>query len=152
MKTLEENIKEKIEEILQTEGYLLVDFVFRGNPKNRVIEVFVDGKDFLSANHCAYLSGKINEYLISVLDEDINYRLDVSSPGLDRPLKFIEQFPKHLNKTFEVTYLSDSANKKFEGKLLKVENDELLFLVKNNEQKLVKFNDIKKAKIKISFS
>ena len=78
-------------------------------------------------------------------------RLDVSSPGTDKPLKFLAQYPKHINRKFDVSYISDDETKKLTGKLIKVEGDILVFLSNQNEIS-VNFNNIKKAKVLVSFS
>ena len=82
---------------------------------------------------------------------NLKYRLDVSSPGTDKPLKFLSQFPKHINRKFEVSYTSNDETKKLSGKLIKVEGDTLVFLSNQNEIS-INFNNIKKAKVIVSFS
>ena len=80
------------------------------------------------------------------------YRLDVSSPGVDKPLKFLKQYPKHIKRNFEVSYKSGEETKKILGKLISVEEENLTFLCKNVGEVKVKFNNIKKAKVTVSFS
>ena len=127
----------------------LVDIVFRGTPNNPVIEVFVDGEQNVSANECATVSNEIKK----IIDEKSlykSYRLDVSSPGVDRPLIYIKQFPKHINRNIEIQYKSADDFKNLKGKLVSVEGDVLTFLDRTEIK--VKFKDIIKAKVLVSFN
>ena len=147
----EEKIYNITNEILKEKKFFLIDLVYRGNPKQRIIEIFVDGEKSVTAEDLA----EINR-LISVGMEENNLleslvRLDVSSPGTDKPLKFLGQFPKHINRKFEVSYTSNDETKKLSGKLIKVEGDTLVFLSNQNEIS-INFNNIKKAKVLVSFS
>lgn len=128
----------------------MVDTNIRGDQRKRIIEVFVDSSKNVSADDLAELSSKINESLSET--EDIgNYRLDVSTPGVDRPLKFIEQYPKNVNRNFELEYHFGDEVKKVKARLVSVNGNELTFNDGRNEF-LINYNQIIKAKVLISFS
>ncbi len=147
-----ENIKEIAENVINNSGYFLIDFLVRGFGKNTVIEIFIDGENYISADDCSKVSREINNRLSNLIQQQDNYRLDVSSPGVDKPLKFIQQFPKHLNKKFELSYKQQTETKKTVGRLTEVKGDVLKFLLNNNEELVLDFKDIIKAKVIISFS
>lgn len=151
MKLTENNISQKIAEIVDKTGFFPIDIIVRGNPNKRVIEVFIDGVKDVSASDCAGVSREINEALETMPEAGNDYRLDVSSPGVDKPLKFLKQYPKHINRSFEVSYKSGDDTKKLTGKLMSIDEDELTFLSNKNEVK-INFNNIKKAKVIVSFS
>ena len=147
-----ENIKEITENVVRNSGYFLVDFNLRGHGRNQVVEVYIDGRDYINADDCAEVSRELNIKLQDVFGHDESYRLDVSSPGIDRPLKFIEQFPKHLNKKFEIAYKQNDDSQKTEAELIEVRDDELTFLTKDKKEFIIRFKDIIKAKVLLSFS
>ena len=147
-----ENIKEIVEDVISNSGYFLIDFLVRGFGRNTVIEIFIDGKNYVSADNCSKVSREINNKLSSLLQPEDNYRLDVSSPGVDKPLKFIQQFPKHINKKFDLSYKVGTETKKTIGKFTGVDGEMLRFLLNNNEELVLDFKDILKAKVIISFS
>ena len=147
----EENINNITNEILKEKNFFLIDLVYRGNPKQRIIEIYVDSEKNVTAEDLAELNRLINSRIEENNLIESGYRLDVSSPGTDKPLKFLGQFPKHINRKFEVSYLSDDETKKLSGKLIKVEGDTLVFLSNQNEIN-INFNNIKKAKVIVSFS
>jgi len=143
-------IHSKIEEIVHLSNYLLVDTVVRGSEHKPVIEVFIDSAEGVTTIECADISRKLHAALE---DEDVvnqSYRLDVSSPGIDRPLKFLEQFPKNIDRKFNIKYKKDETTFEFEGKLKSINNTELCFSVKE-EEVVVEFAQVVSAHVLISF-
>jgi ribosome maturation factor RimP len=146
-----ENIVRICNEIAEKLNFFVIDINFRGDNRKKIIEVFVDAEKNVDADNLAEISREIN----SVIEEqDIiqqAYRLDVSTPGVDRPLKFLKQFPKHINRNFEVIYKIGEEVKTITGKLLSVEGEELTFL-SDKKEILIEFKNITTAKVIISFS
>lgn len=93
-----ENIQNLVSEIIAGSDIFLVDIVVRGERTGKVIEIFIDTDAGISLEECA----RISRELSAKLDEtDImagRYRLDVSSPGLDRPLKIRRQYEKNIGR------------------------------------------------------
>lgn len=150
MNHLQKNIVEIAKESAEKLGFLLIDVSFRGDERNRIIEIYIDSETGISTDDCARLSEEIN----NILDEQnlisSNYRLDVSSPGVDRPLMYLVQFKKHQNRKFEIVYQSDEESKKVTGKLDHIEDDVLYFNI-NNILTPIGYDKIKSAKVLISF-
>ena len=143
-------IHSKIEEIVHASGFLLVDTVFRGSDKEPIVEVFIDSAKGVTTEECADISRKLHEFLE---DEEIinqSFRLDVSSPGIDRPLKFLEQYHKNIDRKFKIKYSSNETTSEFEGKLKSVNDTQLCFNVKK-EEVTVDFAQVVSAKVLISF-
>ena len=152
MQLLEKKIVNITKEITDQNGLLLIDFLFRGFSNSTVIEVFIDGEKGVSVEDCAKISREINEQIEAENLFDSAYRLEVSSPGADRPLKFLQQFTKHVNRNFDLQLSEESeTNKKVVGKLLSIDGENLVFLIQK-EEVTVPYNTIKKAKVIISFS
>lgn len=151
MVKLLENISLIAENAASELELLLLDVNLRGNDRNRIIEIFVDGKTSVSAEVLAVLSKNIN----SVLEEknliESSYRLDVSTPGVDRPLKFLLQYYKHINRNLDLVYDDNGIHKNIKAKLESVEGDYLLF-TKSKSIIKINFKDIISAKVQISFS
>ena len=151
MNIFDEKIKVIIKSVVEKNGCFLIDFVLRGNEKNRVIEIFIDGERNISAEDCAIISREINTEIETQNLIESNYRLDVSSPGIDRPLLYLKQYPKHVNRKFDISYNQNNETKKLTGKLVDVSGKDLTFL-SDNKQIIINFNNIKKAKVIASFS
>ncbi len=150
MNSTKQNILNAVKEISEKNNLFLLEVLFRGTEKNRVIEIFIDGEDNLSADDCARISREINQVIEK--NELLNsaYRLDVSTPGVNRPVKYLKQYKKHINRKFEVRYKSGENKKSITGKLVKIEDDNLYFY--SGREQIIKFEDIIKAKVLVSFS
>lgn len=151
MDIIKENIVRISNEIAEKLNFFVIDINFRGDNRKKIIEVYVDAEKNIDADNLAEISREIN----SVIEEqDLiqqAYRLDVSTPGVDRPLKFLKQFPKHINRNFDITYKTGDETKTITGKLLSVEREELMFL-SDKKEILIEFKNITTAKVIISFS
>lgn len=151
MDIIKENIVRISNEIAEKLNFFVIDITFRGDNRKKIIEVYVDAEKNIDADNLAEISREIN----SVIEEqDLiqqAYRLDVSTPGVDRPLKFLKQFPKHINRNFDITYKTGDETKTITGKLLSVEREELMFL-SDKKEILIEFKNIITAKVIISFS
>jgi len=77
MKVTENNIAQKIAEIVERKGFFPIDIIVRGTPQKRVIEVFIDGEKDVSAGDCAEVSREINSELENLPTAGKDYRLDV---------------------------------------------------------------------------
>ena len=147
------NKRKIVEEIsleIKNLDYFLIDTSFRGDERNLIIEVFIDNESGITAEDCKKVSVRLNEVFQEKKLIDSNYRLDVSSPGVDRSLKFIGQFGKHLKRNFEIFFTDGDIEKKITGRLIKVNKDLLTFEI-NKEEIIINFSNIKKAKVLVSF-
>lgn len=145
-----QSIIKKIEEIVSASGFLLIEIVFRGDPHFPVIEVYIDGEKGITTVECAQISRAINDEIETLNLINSSYRLDVSSPGVERPLKFLTQYIKHINRKFEISYTDSEGEKKLTGKLIRIDGENLFFAEKNSEYK-INFNHITNANVLISF-
>jgi len=145
-----QKILQIVEKVVEEADFFLIAIEYRGDNRNPIIEIFVDNVLGFSAEDCKTISKKIIKFFE---EQDIikgKYRLDVSSPGIDRPLKFAGQYQKHLNRNFAIEYIDGEEIIKIESKLVKIINEDFVFRSNNNEVK-INFNNIKSAKVLLSF-
>lgn len=144
-----ENIREIAQQVTEQNNLFLIDLIVRGSESSRVIEVFIDGEVNITADECALVSREISK---QIDEKELlkAYRLDVSSPGADRPLIHLKQYPKHRNRLFEIEFNVSGESVKFKGKLISIEDDILTF--QSNKEIKIKFQDITKAKVLVSFN
>jgi len=143
-------ISDLAKQITEESGFILIDVVFRGDERNRVIQIFIDSEAGISAKDCAVVSNELSKELDEKNYVPSKYRLEVSSPGTDRPLKYLKQYFKHIDRKFEVVYLSNNEQKKFVGKLISITGEDLFFTENKNEI-MINFKNIKSAKVLTSF-
>lgn len=150
MKFIPKNIIQEIEKIVQKHNFFLIDLIERGNVNNPVFEFYIDGTEIVTIENCAQISREIRDLLETESSVSEKYRIDVSSPGVDRPLKFIEQYHKHIGRKFELKFKLDNQTKKITVDLVSVLDNKLNF--KNaNEDYLIDFDTIVSAKVLITF-
>ncbi|MBM4174884.1 MAG: hypothetical protein FJ213_01765 [Ignavibacteria bacterium] len=111
---------------------------------------FIDKETNLTIEDCSTISRLLEKSLVEENAIAENDQIEVSSPGIDKPLKFLKQFSKHLNKKFSITYIDGEVKKTQEMKLIGVNDDTLTFEL-NQNVKEIKFNNIVFAKTLISF-
>jgi len=125
------------------------------SPGNNV-KVFVDGDKGVSIDKLVQYNRKLYKDIEeSSLFPNGDFSLEVSSPGLDEPLKLYRQYLKNIGRPVEVI-LKDGAKK--EGKLLEATDDHLLIEEQKGQgkkkellQQTISFDDIKTTKIQIKF-
>ena len=158
---------ETVQKLLQP---LLFDDIFlveiKVKPVNN-IKIFLDADSGLGIEKCI----KINRALYKVMEEmgiypDGDFSLEVSSPGIEEPLKLHRQFIKNIGRdvaveTFNYTAPGDAANKegiKKEGKLTEVNEDNIVIEFTEGKGKkavmqkaTIPFAEIKQTKVLIKF-
>lgn len=97
---MSELITEKVEHFLQslleTLGLELFDLQFRREGHGWVLRVFIDSEEGVTLDHCSDVSRQLGHYLDVEDFIDHPYHLEVSSPGLERPLRSLDDFRRFL--------------------------------------------------------
>ena len=122
-----EDIEQLIEPFLKEVGVVLVDFNIHRTRRNFHIEILADkASGGITIDECSRLNRKINDAIEAQNLIAENYTLEVSSPGLDRPLKTAGDFLRMLGREIRF-FLSEPIGNKIEyaGTISKVENENL---------------------------
>ena len=119
------------------------------------IEVFADGKVNITIDECAQLSRHIYHFLEENNLMTDNLSLDVSSPGMDEPLKVAQQFQKQLNKNVDVVLknglkitgelIAANENQIIINEIIKIKKTETI------EEHTFSFDEIKSVKKHFNF-
>lgn len=121
------------------------------NGQNPVLQVMIEHKDYdkeLTVDDCAAVSRAISEMLDKEDPIESRYTLEVSSPGLDRPLTKPEHFRRFLNYEVKLETLSPVENRKrFKGMVTEVSKDNEVFINMEEVTYKIAFDNIAKAKI-----
>ena len=113
-----------------------VEFISAGN--HSVLRLFIDHENGIDVDDCAEVSRQVGAILDVEDPISSEYSLEVSSPGLDRPLFEKSQFEAVVGETVEAKIsMPLNGRRKFKGKLVAVENDSLIVMVDNEEYELV---------------
>ncbi len=172
-------IENKIEEILlekfqepEFQDCLLIEISMTSR---NTIEIILDADEGLTLEKCQRISRHVENWLDTegvtggLINDD--YTLEVSSPGVSRPLMYPRQYTKHIGRTLELTLKPVAVDEqetpseepvKLEGKLQAADNQGVTIeyeeirkegkkKIKENIVKTISFDKINKAFVKISF-
>ena len=150
-KALIESIRELIEPIIISEGIELVDIEYRRESRGWVLRFYIDKEGELTLDHCSHLSKQIGD-LIEVKDLiPQGYILEVSSPGLNRPLKKEKDFIAYVGNYIKVkTFKPIYQKKNFQGTLLGYKEGKVM-MSSDNQEIHIPFPLIAKAHIHYQF-
>ena len=144
------------EENLKDESFFLVDIIVKGAAGGKMkVLILLDGDEGVNIDDCADLSRAVG---MRVEAEDLieqAYILEVSSPGLDHPLKLKRQYANNVGRKLKLQ-LTDG--KQITGKLVEVGEQEIGFEKEVKEKKKtvhqlvsIGFDEIEKANVLVSF-
>ncbi len=128
-------------------GFELWGLDYHASGRKSLLRVYIDGPDGINVDDCAQVSRQIS----SVLDvEDPihgEYTLEVSSPGLDRPLYTLEQYRGYVGHRVQLRLRYPfEGQRKFSGVLGSVENDDILLVV-DDEEYVLPFESIERGNL-----
>jgi ribosome maturation factor RimP len=108
-------------------GYELIEIEHQPNPKHGVLRLYIDKESGIQLEDCSAVSKQISA-LIDVEDPITGrFNLEVSSPGLDRPLRKVEDFRRYSGEVVKVkTTMAFEGQRNFKGRLLDIENDQVV--------------------------
>ena len=144
-------LQDLIEPVVTAAGYELVRVMSIGQV-NQTLQVMIDkldGSD-ITVDDCA----KVSHLLSDMLDEKDpiadKYSLEVSSPGLDRPLTKLEHFKRYVGYEIKLETEDKVENRKrFKGKIIEVVNNNVV-LAMDETAYTIPFDLIAKAKLVIT--
>lgn len=136
-------IENLIEQVVTGLGYELVDIEF--SPRGRLLRVFLDIERGITVDDCATVSNQLQRvFEVENVDYD---RLEVSSPGLDRPLKKLADFERYAGEDVQIRLsLPVNNQRNFAGVLGGVRDGAVVIATEKGEQ-LLPFEDIEKARL-----
>ncbi len=149
---LEHPLYSLIEPVVEKEGYELIRVLTVG-AKNPTLQVMIDRKDGknITVDDCA----KVSRALSDVLDDkdpiESQYSLEVSSPGIDRPLTKPEHFKRFAGYEAKVeTSCEIEKRKRFKGKIISIDDKNTISFEMDDNVYAIPFADVSKAKILIT--
>ncbi len=147
--------RDKLEELLrpgvEALGFELWGVEYQSHARRSMLRIYIDAEQGISVDDCA----KVSHQVSGVLDvEDPitgEYTLEVSSPGMDRPLYHLEQYTKYIGSDVSIRLrIAFEGRRKFLGRLVAVEGDEVVIQLDGHEY-LLPFDQIDRAQIVPSF-
>ena len=146
-----EKIETLVKPIADELNYEIYHIEFVKENNEFYLRIYIDKEEGISLTDCEALSRRVSDVLDVEDPIDKAYYLEVSSPGLDRPLFTLEQFQRYVGEDIAVHLrIPVLDRRKWQGKLEKIENDMLTLIVDGQEQVLI-FGNIQKANVIAKF-
>lgn len=120
------DIRRLVEQALADEEVDLVDVELKGRPGRQLLRVLVDVEGGITLDHCARLTQKIGDLLDRKDPIPGSYTLEVSSPGVDRPLRTERDFRRNVHRTVKVEFEEGTTTRVVTGVLQKVDGQHVV--------------------------
>ncbi|MBB6522994.1 ribosome maturation factor RimP [Pseudoteredinibacter isoporae] len=147
--------KQQLEELLQpvveSLGCQLWGLEYLSQGRHTTLRLYIESPDGVGLEQCEQVSRQVSA--VMDVEDPITgeYTLEVSSPGLDRPLYTLEQFQQYVGEKVSLRLRQAfEGRRKFQGLLNGVEGDEILLVV-DNEEYVLPIEWIEKANVEPSF-
>jgi len=139
--------------VVEKEGLELVDLEYKKEGKRWMLRVFIDGPEGISHDECV----RVTRALEPVLEEEDpiphGFVLEVSSPGLDRPLKRDRDFERARGKKVEIKTFGPLVNKQktLRGTLLGLADKDLRLELEDGSKITIPRDQVAKARLHFEF-
>lgn len=152
-----QRVTELVQPILDSLGLELVDLEFRQAGRSHVLCLYIDKPGGVNLDDCAEVSRELS---LTLDVEDCipgRYSLEVSSPGLERPLKRLEDFVRFTGRLAQIKtvelFQDEQGNRRktFLGTIQGVESELVLLQLKEGQQARIPLDKIAKAHLAFEF-
>jgi ribosome maturation factor RimP len=136
-----------LQPLVEALGYEFVGLDFGNDPKNPALVVYIDQDSGIAVEDCENVSREVAA-LLDVEDPiPGRYNLEVSSPGLDRPLFTAEQYQQFVGEMVRISlFAPEEGRRKFKGTILGVEDGQVKLKLDGSEVSL-EMSNIAKARL-----
>jgi len=143
----EQQLQEMLKPTVEALGYELWGIEYLSQGRHSVLCIYIESDKGITVDDCASVSHQIGS-LLDVEDTITGeYTLEVSSPGMDRLLFKLEQYPAYIGEEIELRLRSPfDGRRKFKGLLKGLEGDDIVVQVDNHEY-LLPYDAVEKARI-----
>jgi ribosome maturation factor RimP len=138
-KNIAQTVEELVKPIIESMDIELVDIEFVKESNNWYLRIYIDKEGGVTIDDCENVSRKVSDILDEKDPIEQSYSLEVSSPGIDRPIKSSSDFEKHKGEEVEVKlYKPIDGSKSYEGILEGLINHKIT--IKNNKDEVIEFD------------
>ena len=145
-------VKEKIKLLLENDvcdlGYIIWGLEISGNSSYKLLRLFIDKTN---GNIDLFDCEKVSNQAIEILNNsdfiDFKYRLEVSSPGIDRSFFGFEQHKEFIGNLIEVKFRNENKNKTIRGELIEFDKDFLQIKLEDDNYEKIKSSNYLSSKL-----
>jgi len=151
--SVHDDLSRLIRPAIEDMGFEYVGLEYLSNPKNRLVRIYIDrAPEGIGVDDCADVSNEVSALLDVEDPVSGHYSLEVSSPGVERPLFEPEHFRRFVGERARVHLfapLDDGHGKrrKLTGRIVEVDDDRVIIEV-DGDNIAVAFDEIRRANLK----
>ncbi|HHE73474.1 MAG TPA: ribosome maturation factor RimP [Desulfobacteraceae bacterium] len=135
------------EPLCNAEGMELVFIEYQIEPSGRILRLYIDQPGGVNLDDCTNISRQLSDFLDVSLDSDEPYNLEVSSPGVNRPLGKLADYNRFKGQEAKIQVSEPvDGQKNFKGALMGAE-DRLITILTNDKTVAIRFDTITKARL-----
>lgn len=148
MSSKDKLLEQLIEPVVQSLGFEFWGLELSGRGQHTLLRIYIESEQGITVENCAQVSRQISA-LMDVEDPiESEYNLEVSSPGMDRPLYTLDHYQRFSGHQIQLKLrLAYEGQRKFSGLLKGIEEDEVVLQVDEDEY-CFPFETIDQAKVK----
>jgi len=148
MGPIEERVMRLLAPTVAALGYELLGVDYKAQGKHSRLRIYIDGPNGVGLSDCEAVSHQVSGILDVEDPIKGQYSLEVSSPGLDRPLFLSEHYARCLGKKVKLrTRLPVAGQRNFLGEITSVEGDDIYIGIEKGEQIKLNIAEIEKANL-----
>lgn len=141
-------IKDLATPLVEPKEVFIVDIELKTGSGLNEVWLYLDAEDRgVNLDECADISRELGFLMEAHELFEKKYRLNVSSPGLSRPLSDVRQYRKNQGRKAKVKYKNEEGYEKVEGSIVSVDEKGITIEDQNGKSVSVLFDDIKETKI-----
>ncbi len=129
---IKEQVENFLEPYLEDGKYFVVDLRVQASRSGQKVMILLDSDEGVTIQECADISRALGEDLEAADAGDNPYTLEVSSPGLDQPLKLLRHYQKNVGRTVKVVLTTGET---LTGTLLEAKEDSIVLQLPTPKKK-----------------
>jgi ribosome maturation factor RimP len=149
MRTIDPELYGQLQQLITAMGYELLGCEMQPRGRQMVFRLYIDSEKGVTIDDCSLVSHQVSAMMDVMNPFDARYVLEVSSPGIDRPLFELDHFKKQIGKEVKVRLIrAVNQRKQYKGILQAVEGEEICLLLEDTKQVVrLPFSFIDKANV-----
>jgi len=144
----EQQLIDLLKPVIEALGYGFWGLQYNSQGKDSVLSIYIDSEKGITVDDCATVSRQVSG--IMDVEDPITgeYNLEVSSPGMDRPIFTVEQFNRYVGEFVDVKLrYAFEGRRKFKGKLVAIEDGEDIVVHVDDHEYILPIDAIDKANL-----
>ncbi len=148
MASKEQKLIDLLKPVVEALGFEFWGLDYQSQGKESVLCIYIDSENGINVDDCATVSRQVSGVLDVEDPITSEYNLEVSSPGMDRPLFTLEQFNRYVGEFVDVKLrYAFEGRRKFKGKLVAIEDGEDIVVQVDSHEYLLPIDAIDKANL-----